>query len=254
MLDRKEPQFDDILDGIDSKKTEPLVSVKKDKKSQPEKSINFFSQYFKPILFLVVVLILAIGYFLFLSPLISDYQELSSSLITAKEKDLQSQQEIYNKLVQADKIYQDTSPYLKDKVLNLLPGQPDLPNLYYNLEQLAMDAKYKLLSFSVHLPEENGKDKVYFVQPAGIEDLNLNKNSVVSPEEIDQLILSQSTNKSKTLNQIGIDVTLSGIGYINFKNFLDFIEHNLRIIDVNLISYDPTEDKIDLSLVTYYYQ
>lgn len=185
-------------------------SVQKDK-------LNYLSKYFKPILFLSVVVIFVLVYFILISPLLSQYQTLSSSLTASKEQNLQ-QQEIYNELYQLNKIYDEISPYSRDKVLDALSGQPELPNLYYNLEQLATDANYKLLSFSIDLPELEGKQQRFAVQP------------------------------------ININLTLKGIGYLNFKNFLNFLEHNLRLIDATSITYDPAEEEIELSLKTYYYQ
>lgn len=224
------------------------ASAQKDIKRIDKDKINYFSKYFKPILFLIVVIIFAVTYFLFVSPLISQYQTLSTSVMAEKEENLQQQQIIYNELHQLNEKYEEISPYLKDKILNLLPDQPELADLYYNLDQLVQQANYKLLSIDIQAPEEKEVSKA---ADAYNQEMLMQTEQEMTAGE---MAVSQPAAPTKTLKEIKITLSLEGSGYLNFKNFLNIIEHNLRIIDIESFNYNSEQETIDLSLKTYSYQ
>ena len=213
------------------------------------KKINLFAKYFKPILFFTVVIIFSIAYFLFLSPLISKYHELSDQTIKEKRENLDKQKKIFSELSKINKIYNQVTPYLKDKVSELLPSQPDLPNLYYTLDQLTRDGGYKMLSISIEVPKE--KQKTSHRQASN----QANKSESLTQEQGINGAESEGLSKTeKSLREIGITLSLEGGGYLAFKDFLDLLEHNLRILDVESFSYNPKETDIELRLKTYYYR
>lgn len=188
-----------------------------------------FNKYFKPILILSVLVILAVAYFVFLSPLMAKRQELSESVIKNKRDELQKTQLIHDGLSQLTDRYSEIDEYLVDKVLNILPSSSDLPNLYYTLEQLASNANYRLLSTNVSLPSDKNKSNAELDTPIGVDE-------------------------PKKIKRVDIILNLEGSGYSNLKKFIDSVENNLRLFDIKSVSYDPAKITISINLVGYYYE
>lgn len=216
-----------------------------------KEKLNLFTRYFKPILFLTVVIILGAAYFLLLSPLFKEYQTLTKQVIEEKRENLEQQKKIFNELSELNKVYNEVSPSLKDKVQELLPTQPALPNLYYNLDQLATVAGYKILSVDINVPKQEQKKSTQEFR-APTEEMG--EGEEIRPAEMTGAKMSEPAISQKSLKEIKITLELEGNGYLTFKNFLDLLEHNLRILEVESFSYDPEETTISLNLKTYYYQ
>lgn len=216
-----------------------------------DKQLNFFNRHFKSLLFLTVVVILVGAYLLLFSPLIAKTRDLSQNVIKEKEDDLTQQKKLFNELSQLNNIYNQVSPTLKERVADLLPPDPTLPNLYYNLDQLAKEAGYIVLSVNTELPKVEASKAV----PSLSESLGKNEGGLNGMEaKAVPLEKSVLTSSKKNLKEIKITLGLSGGGYLNFKSLLDLIEHNLRIIDAESFTYTPEEADIELNLKTYYYE
>jgi len=195
------------------------------KKNKEDKKFDMFNKNFNAILAIAIILILAIAYFLFISPLISDYQSLSDTVLNEKRQELKDRQKIYDELTALNENYNSINNSLKDKVKDALPDLPDLPDFYYNLEQIAQQTGYEILALTVRLPDEIDEDKKS----------------------------TQKVNNLKKIKRVDFDVTLQGMGYLGFKKFFDLVEHNLRMTDVMSLSYRSKEKTSELELSIYYY-
>ncbi len=218
---------------------------------QKNQKLDIFNRYFKPLLFLTVVIILVGAYFLLLSPLITQTQNLSQNVIQAKEDDLAQQKKLFNELSQLNNIYNQVSPALKERAMDFLPPVPALPDLYYNLDQIAREAGYAVSAINIELPKaEAGKITPVLNAPPS-ED-----GSDLAGSEAKTGLLEKPTavNPKKNLKEIKITLSLSGGGYLNLKSLLNLMEHNLRIIDVESFAYTPEKTDMELILKTYYYQ
>lgn len=218
---------------------------KKDKRKDKSKKINFFSRYFSPLLFLSVVIIFILAYFLLLAPLISEYQKLSQSVINEKEEELERQKDVFNELSELNNIYKNVSSQLKERVEKVLPADPNLPNLYYSLDQIASDTGYKLHSIGILTPQEE------YNKMSAEEIERIIEQGVLDDVNTDSLV--QVVTRRKTVKTIKINLGLEGSGYLSLKKLLDAIENNLRIFDIQSFGYVPQDVEIELVLQTYYY-
>ena len=126
-----------------------------------------------------------------------------------------------------------------------------MPNLYYNTEQLAVDLGYEVTSLSVNLPKKEDKKNssttiVETEVNTALEDLN---NTLIDGE-----VASGLTIKTRKVKEIDITLSLEGGGYSNLKNLLDSIEHNLKIFDIQNLTYDPSDTTMSFQMKTYYYE
>lgn len=208
-----------------------------------KETLNLFTKYFKPVLFLTVVIIFAAIYFLSLSPLLSKYQMLSGQVIQEKKENLEKQKKLLGELSELNNIYDKISPYLKERALEVLPVESDLPNLYYNLDQLAKEAGCQLLSINVELSKQEKETKVPMDET---HQLEMEAAALIES-------MPQPTNGQKTLKEIKISLNLQGGGYLNLKKFLDLVAHNLRLFDITSFNYTPEDMGIKMDLKAYYY-
>lgn len=195
--------------------------------TKKQQRIKFLNQYFNLVVVLVTLLVLAVVYFVFLKPALAKKELYNTTVIETKEMILTKNQKKKNELFKLESVYtEDINDYIKNKILEILPSEYDEANLYYNLEQIAKNNNYKLTNMVVEIPEKN-----------------LKKNS-------EKLIRGGGVKKIKEIN---ISLELEGVGYLDFKNLLNDLEHNLRLFDVMSFDYSSQQKGLELNLKTYYY-
>ncbi|MBU4360713.1 hypothetical protein KKA66_02580 [Patescibacteria group bacterium] len=193
-----------------------------------------FNQYFTIFLIVTILLIVVLSYFLFAPHLINQYTKMSANVMEEKKIELNKQKDKLKELTELSNVYSSIGEPLKEKVLQLLPQQAGLANLYYNLDQITKEAKYEIEEIEVSLPKDEQITK------------NLAK-IVVESDNLEQDLPVAS------LKEIKIDIKLSGSGYLNLKNLVELLEKNLRIFDIESFEYSPEKSDIELNLRTYYY-
>ena len=65
---------------------------------------------------------------------------------------------------------------------------------------------------------------------------------------------TSETSAKKFIKEFKIDLILQGSGYLTLKNFIDLLEHNLRIVDITALFYDSSKKTTSFTLTSYYYQ
>ncbi len=151
---------------------------------------------------------------------------MNQQVFEEKKSELAKQKDILKELTELNNIYEKISPSLKEKVLNLLPDEIGLANLYYNLDQLAKQSKYEIDKIDVVAPKQK--------QTKTIEQLEENERTTV-------------------LKEVKISIKLDGEGYLNLKEFINLLENNLRIFDIENFNYNSEKSNIELKLRTYYF-
>jgi len=184
---------------------------------------NFLNQHLKSIIFLLGVLIFAASYFLLWQPAWQKMNiDYSQAVIKEKEATLTAKKKIWQSLKDTEEIYLSISPEAKARVLEFLPRDQELPNLYYNLDQLAKTAGYKIVTLVVN-------------------------------QETDEETNEKDSAPKKGLQTLKVNLSLEGSGYQNLKNFLSALENNLRIFDLESLNWDPSDTSFEVSFKTYYY-
>ena len=184
---------------------------------------NFLNQHLKSIIFLLGVLIFAASYFLLWQPAWQKMNiDYSQAVIKEKEATLTAKKKIWQSLKDTEEIYLSISPEAKARVLEFLPRDQELPNLYYNLDKLAKAAGYKIVTLVVN-------------------------------QETDKETNEKDSAPKKGLQTLKVNLSLEGSGYQNLKNFLSALENNLRIFDLESLNWDPSDTSFEVSFKTYYY-
>ncbi|MFH1226183.1 MAG: type 4a pilus biogenesis protein PilO [bacterium] len=190
---------------------------------RPAKTRELFMRHYRLATFLPVALILGLGYFLLLGP---KYQELKSGGqfdLDSKQRELRTlEQQLANLKI----LKQNLADLEKQDLSGLrliLPAKKDLPGLFVQLEKIASENDFVLLSIGITA-----------APPA--KDLAAGDSG---------------------LRKLGIGLSLSGGNYADLLRLLADFEYNLRLLDVAAINFTPTptssgQSSYSLNLTTYY--
>lgn len=187
-----------------------------EKKEKP----NFLQQYFKPLIFLLVILILSAFYLFLCQPQIDKISFYNTSYLNDKKEQLKNSQKALAELKAINEIYKNISDELRQKVKKILPAGPELSNLYYSLDAIAQKFSFKVTSVAIN-PIKN------------------------------QSTENAEANKTMT-KALEVSVVVESGGYQTIKDYVVALTHNLRIFDIKTFNYDPKKTDLSLVLRTYY--
>jgi len=203
------------------------------------------NRYLVWLLLLLAVIILAVGYYFFLGPKFQDVRDKYDSFLPDKKEVLTNLTAIENKLIgleQKFNLIQQQKEQELGRLYNLLPTVPDYAALFVQTEFLAKANNLKVTSVDISQPLEQPLRERRTPTPVQAE----------SPTE--QTLEILPTN----VHSLAINIQVSAGTYENFKLYLDDLEKNLRLYDVQTISFDavnPETEEINsfnVNLKTYY--
>ncbi|MBD3247667.1 hypothetical protein GF382_00055 [Candidatus Falkowbacteria bacterium] len=212
------------------KKIDPKeIALKKiEAKKALIRNINrFLNNYFKWFVFIVVILILIIGYFKFIKPRYDQMKKTIDLINQQREDDYYAKKQELEKIKDLLLAYSRISPSYVEKIDLVAP--PKIDELFTEINQLIMNngLLVQAVNFSVvgdrtpgNKKEQATKEKDYFA--------------------------------SGDIGQIRIGITVRGTDYESFKNLLHSLENNLRLIDVENLGFSPGTNATSLTMVTYY--
>lgn len=181
---------------------------------------QWVAQHFFGTLVLVVVVVLLLGFLLFLRPEIKRGNSFSQDVIKRLTADIKASELLIQQIdAFRDKFTATTPTAMLDKLNEVLPPTSQIPNLIINLEAVA--------------------------EVSGLQIRNLNITEVPAAGQGD----SQQTEIPQ---QVMIKMDLTGGGYNAFKSFLIALERNVRLFDVEDLSFDPTKDSFSIRGAAYY--
>ncbi len=186
---------------------------KEDREKDRLKTVKFLSRYHKALTVVLVIIIFAIGYYV-LAP---KFQEIISQRTDLKNltKDKQARESYLADLEKLVANYQKINKSDVENLDQILPTQKDIPGLFVQLQALAQENGFTLAT--VNLEEEP---------------------SITSREE--------------KIRKININLNLVGGDYQSLKKFLEAVEYNLRLFDVDAVYFSPDSNNYSISLFTYY--
>lgn len=186
---------------------------------------SFLLENFKLALFLLIVLILLLGYFFILNP---KYNKIKKNVAVSNEE-MTNIFENLNYYLKGLNLYIDQykkiNPELTEKISKVLPVGSKKEEMYILINQIAQNENVFLMSIDI-------MDK---------ESTNKNKKD------------DQSTSKVPSeLGVITVEAGFMGVSYQQLNNLLGALEKSLRIIDVRSVIFDPGNQSLSLKLDTYY--
>lgn len=180
--------------------------------------IKFLIRYSKISYLLVVVVIIILGYYFIIAP---KYEEVSlGGQYSIETLTLERDQKIgyAADLRRINRNYREINSEEVKKLDQVLPEEKDIPGLFVQFQALAAKHDFQLLS------------------------INISEDS----------FRGANLDKSQKIKRLNISLNLTGGDYSEFKEFLESIELNLRIFDINATYFTPGSDSYSLNLFTYY--
>ncbi len=184
-----------------------------------EKMFVFLVQYNKLVSLVVFAAIIGSGYVFLVKPLYDDMKTKIETSKTYNNALYGSKMENVGSLLSIINDYKQITDADKERINKILPSDSDHINLFPQLEYIVL------------------------------------KNGMI-PKSI-SIVPINDFGAEQSLSRVGgfaVSITVSGAVYNNFKKLLKDFEQNLRIMDVNKVSYSVSNKTASLELTAYYWK
>lgn len=226
---------------------------------QPSTLLLFFDRYINYIVAIIIVLILIIGYAFLFVPKINTIKQIKEDNSTTQSKKEENEailariadlEEDYNRI----KIERSES---LDDLKKFIPDDPQIAELFVMIDKIAVDNDFQLSNISISEEEDDGTDSIKKAR------INITVANVVP--EVEEEGTPEDGDGQIALDDIpdqGLEVEDVPSPYEMFKQFLTALENNLRLTDIDSVSFgalpvpeeggSPIMANFTLSLTTYY--
>jgi hypothetical protein len=202
-------------------------------KKQTRKRPVWFVYYFKFIMIAMPLIILAVGFFVIVRPVRKSYIDNQEQIkiigdaVASKTKRLMEVGKIFSS-------YKNIGLIDREKMENIIPVGLDDASIFINMESLvgSHELNLSLDDISVNSATDNKS----------------NRKKVKKAQQENADIYPASLNKAK------ISLSLSQVNYLNLKAFLKAVEVNLLLLDVSEFKFNPVDEKMEISMDTYYFE
>lgn len=197
--------------------------------------LAFVIKYFRFILGALIILLLVLSTYLILLPKYRqisgegylDYERKQQTL-EAKKKELSELQELQEELSHVTTVE-------IERLKRILPSSKEIPDIFLQMESLARESGLNVSRVSI--------------TEAGARQSDSSNSSTTTKNK------KTSTVQASGIQTINISLTVEGnTTYDSLKILLDNIEDNMRIVDLDSLSYEKSEEEgsFSLNLATYY--
>lgn len=207
------------------------------------KFLVFLVKYFRFTLMGLVIILLFFSFYFLLLPKYKEIREEGGLDYEAKVKTLEAKKNELEQLKDLQKELAKISKGEMEKLEKILPSSQALPDIFLQMENLAKESGLKVTRVSI----SEGEGEVSGSENGGSEAAKESKKKNKT-----------TTTQMSNIGNVSVSLSVEGSGsYESLKVFLDNIEDNLRIVDVNSLSYSPsvTPDQptsYTINLITYY--
>ena len=187
------------------------------------KLVELVNKHFRIIMIAVAVIILFLAYITIIGPKIAQIQDQGIFDYNAKKNELSSRQTYLERLKIMKEEYERINTQDILKISEILPEEEDISGIFVQLEALAKDSGLKLIKITINKTARSVREGA-----TGI------------------------TTGSSGIRTLEVSISVSGgEDYGNLKSFLDKIEKNIRLLDVQTVSFVPKQNYV-LMMQTYY--
>lgn len=186
----------------------------------------------------VIIIVAAAGFLLLLQPKLGQVQQTGVLHLEQTKQQLEISQRVLLETESLVQKYEQLNAQNVQKLLAVLPSDPDLPDMFVQIEALALTAGLKLNNVNF-APNETQTGASAVAGTAGKEQ--------------------QATAKNLPANMREMGVSFSvtgGRGYASLKDFLQKLESSVRLLDLQSLSYTPGDgtdaETYTVNAVTYY--
>jgi hypothetical protein len=199
---------------------------------------NIFENYGKLILAIVIFASLLAGYYFFIKPSFEKMNSENSQRISELKMSIDRAEKTKAMLVSFLGGYSKLDPKEIQRIAKMLPEDDNYVALLPHIEYLVLRKGYALQSVQVNRIESADTLEKAPDQPGGKGDASMRVNELIK-------------------NHIGImkiNFSATGANYDGFKSLLADLENNLRLMDVEVLSYDPTSKSSQFTITAYYWR
>ena len=226
---------------------------------QPSDILILINRFSVVIFTLIIVIVFVFGYFFILQPKIADIQTIKDETGNSQNK-VEENQKLLGMINNLKEEYSDIENNRQRDLRRLqamIPDSPQIAEFFSVADDLAADNGFLLVS--VEVSED----------PLTVAEKNQNTDVVVEGlVGLRSMIINMQVVKLPTINEEGFYEMLEP--YESFKIYLDKLENNLRLMDIQTIIFGelldekpeplgPEEGEVnitpitfDFSLITYY--
>lgn len=186
-----------------------------------KKILSIFNKYFYVILGVIVLIVLASGYYLFIQNKVAEIQQVGTVDLESKQNTQAIISSNLTKLIELNDLHSQIQAGSLDKLSKILPSQSDLPFLMIELEEFVDNNELSLTTLDIGPLTGNGSEDDAAVTGA-VKELNI------------------------TLGISGIE------SYFQLKNFLQVMSEQLPLMELSSLNYNDESESYNLNLTTYY--
>jgi len=183
----------------------------------------FLYKYFHIFNIILFILVLLFSYIFVINPKYRDITRGVELSNVEKREKLDNMQQFLAKLNRYRQEYYEISPANIERLNAMLPEGTDIESMYTEIASLVKQRGLTLSSLEV-TPE----DRTTSAQ-----------------------IKKSSANEGK-VGEIKLNMQVSGADYDAFKKLVLALENNLRLINIDKVSYSPADMTIGMEAVSYY--
>ena len=207
--------------------------------------LQLINAYLWWLILLLIVAVSGLVYWAVVGPKFSTLYDKSQTLLPNRQQTLQDLNDLQIKLQRLDqeyKLLQQTREQDIQRISAVIPTEPDYASLFVQADILARTNGLKL----------KGIDITKSV------DKPVSERRAPTPEQAQQPAEKQIEVLPKNIRSLTVAIKIGSGDYTQMKKLLSALEANLRLYDVQPISFDPLDDKTGLfpgfqiSLKTYY--
>lgn len=206
------------------------------------KILVFLIKYFRFSLIAIVVILLFISFYFLLLPKYNELQEEGGLDYEAKVKILEAKKEELEQLKRLRSELAKVTSSEIEKLEKILPLEKELPDIFLQMENLARESGLKVTRISI----QEGSQ-------AGVADQNAIADETIKE---DTRSSTPANKKGSNIGTLSISLAVTGSKtYTALKMLLDNIEDNIRLVDINSLSFNPAtegESSYTINLKTYY--
>jgi hypothetical protein len=193
---------------------------------------TFLIQYFHLVIIVFIVAFILLSLFLLLLP---KYNSIQNSIEVSNENKEKEKEALIAYNLRLDGYiasFEKINDSNRDRIYTLLPDDDLKENLFVRFEDLVRRRGLLLESLTVEASD---------VESALNPDANKKR---VNPKKTRSL--------PEGVGSVVIGINLLGIEYEELKEFLAIIEKNLRIMDINNLSFNNDNKSLSLTITTYF--
>ncbi|NUM25534.1 MAG: hypothetical protein HUU49_02800 [Candidatus Buchananbacteria bacterium] len=182
-------------------------------------------KYHKWLTLIVIIIIIGTSYYFILEP---KYQQVGvggSYNTKTLAEELEKRKDYLKQLEELNRNFTQVNQSQIAKLQKILPGEKDVAGLFVQLEALAEKNNFLLSGITITEAAEDATKSKEKINPSTIKKMNISLTLV-------------GVQKSNTYGEV--------------KGFLDDLENNLRLFDVNAVYFDSESTDYTVNLFTYY--